>query len=110
MTERQSECHQLDTEEEIVVPPDLVEDNAHEQLEQREKDAMFHLLKNRPGIARVEVEYDGFGDDGCITKMTFLDGDGQTVSLSDQNPEDKKILDAVEEYVFDTLPDGWGND
>ena len=36
------------------------------------------------GVARVEVEYDGYGDSGSVEGITFLDADDKSVELTEE--------------------------
>jgi len=61
-----------------------------------DKTEILTKLKNM-GIDTLVVEYDGEGDSGSIQKITIY-------------PEmvlDEETRDAIEEYVYSKLPDGW---
>ncbi len=48
------------------------------------------------------MTYDGCGDDGQIEDIIYFDAEGQAIDR-----EDKELDDAVEDYTFSLLPDGW---
>ena len=52
------------------------------------------------GVTKVEVEYDGCGDSGCVESLTaYKDGT--------EMPIDKEVEEDIENFVCDRLPDGW---
>jgi len=70
--------------------------------ENKEKTAMLKILGGmKPVPSKVVVKYDGFGDEGDISEILVFFG-----------KEQKELInavgrDAVMEYVYTLLPDGW---
>jgi hypothetical protein len=64
------------------------------------KTRILACLKEQ-NVASVEVDYDGCDDSGCVDSITATKEDGTTIELEEATKE------AIEEYVCETLPDGW---
>lgn len=56
------------------------------------------------GVAKVEAEYSGYGDSGCINHIAYLDQHGQPLNMdvvrAVSDPE-------IENVLYDFLPDGF---
>ncbi|MFM7289996.1 MAG: DUF6878 family protein [Planctomycetia bacterium] len=56
------------------------------------------------GVAKVEAEYSGYGDSGCINHIAYLDQHGQPLNMdmvrSASDPE-------IENVLYEFLPDGF---
>ena len=62
----------------------------------------YDLLAMRPEIAQVRVAYDGYGDQGQVEEITYLDKAGNALDIKDED------LDAaIEKLVCANLPEGW---
>jgi len=56
------------------------------------------------GVAKVQVEYSGYGDSGAINSVDYLNAAGKAVSITSAAPTlDAEIENVVEEF----LPDGF---
>jgi hypothetical protein len=66
---------------------------------------LYELLRQKPEIARMEVEYDGCGDSGQIEDIRFFNAKKQPLKI-----DDEPLVSAIEGYVFSLLPMGWEND
>jgi hypothetical protein len=64
--------------------------------------AVFDLL-NRAGFERVEVEFDGYEDEGQVQGLKFFTADGE--APADAVPFDTRYV--VEQYVYASLGRGW---
>ena len=53
------------------------------------------------GVARVEVEYNGYGDEGVIEGVTAFGADDAQAELP------QEVADAIVKLVYETLPCGW---
>ena len=73
-----------------------------QKRKRRAKRRLFQLLRARKDVAFVEVTYDGCGDSGQIEEIAYLDAENQAIDR-----EDQELDDAVEEYVYGVLPEGW---
>ncbi len=70
-------------------------DRAKNQL----RDVILPRLKQW-GVAKVEVEYSGYGDSGSIDGIAYLDGAGKPVSMNLVRPaSDPDISSAVYEFL-----------
>lgn len=67
-------------------------------------------------VARVEVEYDGYGDSGTIESVTFLDRDGDEVQLTNlvgRQPRNRaqtrhqKLRLRLDNFAYQLLPLSW---
>lgn len=69
------------------------------------KDVLRKTLAQQDGIARIQAGYDGWGDNGHIVSMTFLDEENQEVPTTAH-----ELVKAVERFVFWLLSNehsGW---
>lgn len=67
------------------------------------KGQLFDRLR-QAGIAGVTVEYDGYGDDGCIQDLVATVVGGGEIELAED------LRELVEDYVWGRLPGGWETD
>ena len=65
------------------------------------KEALYFLLDQQPSITAIDVVFDGCGDEGHIERINYLS------ETDDAIASNQDLDDAVEEYVFWTLPSGW---
>jgi hypothetical protein len=72
----------------------------HHERSEAAKLALRHHFQNRPEIACVFVEFDGYDDSGACDSITFVDINGVELVAD-------VLKNAVEEYVIAILPDGW---
>lgn len=56
------------------------------------------------GVALVQVEYSGYGDDGCINHIAYLDQRGQPVNMDMVRSVSDPTLENV---LYEFLPDGF---
>lgn len=64
------------------------------------KDEVIAMLASL-GATSLRVEYDGSGDSGAIEEIICDGPDDAIIELP------ANVREAVEDYVYDTLPDGW---
>lgn len=73
---------------------------------EKAKAALFGYLADcHPDIARIEIHYDGYGDEGNVRDTfyyTTLDGDDKGVELKDD-----KMDDLIEDVFDRVTPDGF---
>lgn len=53
------------------------------------------------GVVSVLVEFEGYGDSGCIERVTAVGVGGGEQELADD------LKELIEEYVYERLPGGW---
>jgi hypothetical protein len=79
-------------------------DNEREKLRRKQKRRLFRLLSAHPSIAKVCIEYDGYGDSGQVEDITYLSKRGKTLVVKDVDLDQE-----VEDYALSLLPLGWEN-
>ena len=69
----------------------------------------LHELKNKVvpalkqwGIAKLEAEYSGNSDDGCINDIAYFDAEGQPMDVDEAAYEL-----GIEDILYEFLPDGF---
>lgn len=77
-------------------------DRAKNQL----RDVIFPRLKQW-GVAKVEVEYSGYGDSGSIEGISYLDAAGEPVNMNLVKPASDPD---VENVAYEFLPAGFETD
>ena len=80
---------------------------AEKQKAEREKAAskLREFLKNNPEILRIEIDYDGSGDSGCIESVIFFNTDGEIYN-DDEHLDEDTPSDYVY-YLLDYKSPGW---
>ncbi len=68
----------------------------------RAKSALMTLLTGHPGIAKVQVKFDGCCDSGQVESVAYLDGD-----QNERQVQDDELQAAIEDCLYAFLPDGW---
>ena len=68
-----------------------------------DKAKLLETLAASPTIKEITIEYDGFGDEGCINEITFADAANNPIETTEE------LRSLVEEVVSECLPGGWGD-
>ncbi len=68
------------------------------------KAKLYEMLGRRPEIVKVEITYDGSGDEGNIEAITAYYSVGKKMRRAKLDRDEERI---IEDYLYDALPPGW---
>ncbi len=80
------------------------------QEQARREDTLAHLRNDilptleRLGVAKVQVEYSGYGDSGAINSVDYFNAAGKTIYIGSNAPD---LNYEIEQVAEEFLPDGF---
>ena len=84
---------------------------AHHKAEQAHTETALATLKHeliprlmKWGVAKVQAEYSGYGDSGCINHIAYLDAQNQPINMDLVRAASDPQIESV---LYEFLPDGF---